>query len=100
MKTVPVQLDLPVTVMKEGDDFIAHSPALDLSSVGETADVAQKNLEEAAQLFFEEIISQGTFEEVLLELGWTKGNKEFLPPVLVSQNIKQFSVQGPADIYA
>lgn len=100
MKKVKIQFKLPVSILREGKSYVAYSPALDLSSVGQTAKEAQIHLEEAAQLFFEEIIEKGTFEEVLLELGWRRQNKQLIPPVLVSQRIQQFSVQGPAALYA
>jgi len=87
-------------VIKEGKSFVAYSPALDLSSVGQTAKQARANLVEAAELFFEEIIEKGTFEEVLIELGWRKVDKRLVPPEVISQRIQQFSVQGPAALYA
>ena len=49
---------LNVSVIKEGDRFIAYSPALDLSTSG-------KSLEEATLIFFEELDSNGTTSEVL-----------------------------------
>jgi len=87
-----VQFALPVIVLKEGESFIAHSPALDLSTVGDTFDEAKRRFEEAVQLFFEEIIKKGTVEQALTELGWQKQNKEYIPPLVVGTQTENFTV--------
>lgn len=92
MKKLQYQLSLPVSVLREGDSFIAYSPALDLSTVGETFEQAKARFDEAVQIFFEEISSKGTLNEVLSELGWQKQNKYFVPPAVVSHETEKFSV--------
>ncbi len=92
MNNVNFQFALPVSIIKEGNSFIAFSPALDLSTVGDTFEEAQKRFEEAVELFFEEITEKGTVEEVLTELGWQKNKQQLVPPQVVSTQTKQFSI--------
>lgn len=89
---IPLAFKLPVVFLKEGKRFVAHSPALDLSTSGKNFNEAQRRFVEAAVLFFEEIVRKGTMEEALLDLGWTKQNKTFRPPVVISQNVETISV--------
>ena len=70
MKNINIQFGLPVTILKEGNSFVAYTPALDLSTSGVSFEDAQKNFIEAVNIFFEELIEMGTLDEVLTELGW------------------------------
>ncbi|HJZ05545.1 hypothetical protein A2634_00065 [Candidatus Amesbacteria bacterium RIFCSPHIGHO2_01_FULL_48_32] len=87
-----VQFALSVIVIKEGDSFIAYSPALDLSTAGETYAEAKKRFEEAVGIFFEEISQKNTVDKALTELGWQKQNNEYLPPMVVGSQTENFSV--------
>lgn len=82
MKKVDIQIKLPVSFMKEGNDFIAYTPVLDLSTVGKNFEEAQKRFMEVVQVFLEELAEKGTLDEVLIELGWQKNNntEEFSIP--------------------
>lgn len=82
-------------VLKEGENFIAYSPAVDLSAVGESFEKAQENFKEIISIFFEELVEKGTLEEVLSELGWEKKKKNLTPPVVVSSQMQQFSLNQP-----
>lgn len=92
MNKVDFQFALPVSILKEGDSFIAFTPALDLSTVGDSFEQAQERFEEAVQIFFEEITEKGTAEEVLSDLGWQKLKEQLVPPQVVSNQTKQFTV--------
>ncbi len=70
-----INYTLPVLIFKEDNLFVAYTPALDLSTVGDTYDKALENFHEASSLFFEEVIKKGTLEEVLMEYGWKKTGK-------------------------
>lgn len=86
MKKVNFQVLLPVIILREGDAFVAYTPALDLSTAGDTLEEAQRHFTEAVQLFFEESHTMGTLEEVLLEMGWKRKDapgQEWVPPVVV-----------------
>jgi len=52
---------------EEGDKFVAYSPAIDLSTCGDTEEQARKRFIEAASLFFDEIISMGTVVNLKLK---------------------------------
>lgn len=92
MKKSQFQFALPVSILKEGDSFIAYSPALDLSTAGDTFEEAKKRFEEAVQLFFEEITAKGTVDEALTELGWQRKDNHLKPPVVISHQTETFSV--------
>lgn len=85
MNSTHFNFALPVDILKEGDSFIAYTPALDLSTVGDTFEEAQQRFKEAVQIFFEEINEKGTVDEVLTELGWQKYKNEFTPPIVCVQ---------------
>ncbi len=86
------KLNLTVVILKEGDKFVAYTPALDLSTYGKTLKEAQKNFVEAANLFLEEIKESDTVDEVLTGLGWTKLNREMVPPEVISHHTESFTV--------
>lgn len=67
-----VKANIPYFVSKEGSKFVAYSPAIDLSTCGSTEKQARKMFEEAANIFFDEIIEMGTLDDVLTECGWKK----------------------------
>ena len=76
---------LPVSFIKEGNKFIAYTPALDLSTSGDSFKQARGRFEEAVDIFFEEVIKKGTLEEVLTDYGWRKIKKNWSPPVAIGQ---------------
>ena len=88
-------MQLPVIFFKEGKKVIAYTPALDLSTFGDTLSQAQKRFAEIVEIFFEEIIKMGTLEDVLVEYGWEKHHDEFLPPTIISQGLTSVSVPFP-----
>lgn len=84
--------NLPVTFLKEDEQFVAYTPALDLSTAGKTLEEAKKNFTEAVEIFFDEIVAMGTLEDTLLDLGWKKKNEDFIPPVIISQGMESVKV--------
>lgn len=92
MKNLAIKFALPVSILKEGDSFIAYTPALDLSTSGDTFEAAQKNFKEAVNIFFEELAEMGTINDVLEGLGWQKQNNTFTPPVVVATQTESFSI--------
>lgn len=85
MKKTRVNLKLPVTFLKEGNQFVAYSPPLDLSTCGKTLEEARRRFGEAALLFIQELEKKGTLEQVLSDLGWEQKNSSFIPPLVVGQ---------------
>jgi predicted RNase H-like HicB family nuclease len=92
MKKVMLEFNLPVSILREGKKFVAFSPALDLSTSGDTHEEARRRFTEIVNIFFEELIQKGTLEEVLRNLGWRRVQKKWSPPVVVSQESKTVRV--------
>ncbi|OGM90293.1 hypothetical protein A2755_03835 [Candidatus Wolfebacteria bacterium RIFCSPHIGHO2_01_FULL_48_22] len=92
MKQMKIQAQLPVSFLREGKAYIAYTPALDISTSGRTFAQTQKRFGELVELFFEELMDMGTLETVLLELGWEKQNKKWVPPTVVAQQLHSVSV--------
>jgi len=82
-KTPDIQGEIPVIFFEEGGKFVAYSPALDLSSCGESLEEAKKRFGEAAAIFLREVSEMGTLDEVLAECGWHKASpgQRWVPPV-------------------
>ncbi len=81
-----IEARVPVLIFREGNKVIAYSPALDLSTCGDTEQQARKRFAEAVAIFFEEIIEMGTLEDVLQEYGWYRmpDQDKWCPPVYES----------------
>ncbi len=92
MNKTKFNFSLSVSILKEGDRFVAYSPAIELSTSGKTHKEAKKRFKEASSIFFEEIIENGTLEDVLKDLGWKKVRKQWSPPVVISQESQEISV--------
>ncbi len=56
-------------IWKEGNMYVSYCPELDISSCGENADLAKKNLVETILINFEETKKMGTFNQLLEECG-------------------------------
>lgn len=77
---------LPVIFLKEGKTIVAYTPALDLSTCGQTIEEAKANFEQAANIFFRECAERKTLDDVLLSLGWQRSAtrpKTWHPPEVV-----------------
>ena len=79
-----ISYHLPVVITKQNKRFVAYTPALDISTSGRTKQDVQKKFEELVAVFLEELAEAGTVGEVLTELGWTKQQKIWNPPKLIS----------------
>jgi len=86
---------LPVIFLKEKQEFVAYTPALDLSTAGKTIDEARIHFKEAAQLFLETCQTMGTLDEILEELGWEKQSGDWVPPLVVEQGSETVSISLP-----
>jgi TPP-dependent trihydroxycyclohexane-1,2-dione (THcHDO) dehydratase len=64
-----IEAKIPVLFFQEGKRVVAYSPALDLSSCGDTEKQARERFAEAVEIFIGEINEMGTVEEVLEECG-------------------------------
>ena len=64
--------NITVIFYKEGDNFIAHAPSIDLCTAGKSFDDAKSAFDEAFKLFINELEHDGNLEKVLSECGWKK----------------------------
>ena len=67
-----ISAKLHVEIFKEGKQFIAYCPALDISTSAESLAEVRKMFAEMVDIFLQEVIKMGTLEEVLLQSGWRK----------------------------
>ena len=79
-----LSFSLPVVITKQGRRFVAYTPALDISTSGKSEKDAKNKFIELTNLFLEELTEAGTIKEVLSELGWTRAEKKWVPPEVVS----------------
>lgn len=92
MKRLKFDVTVPVTIFKEGNVFIAHSPVLDIATSAHTFEKAQSRFTEAVEIFFEELIDTGTLDDVLSNLGWQKVRSKWAPPIQVYSDMQRISV--------
>lgn len=71
-----MELNFRIEIFKEGKQFVAVAPELNVSSFGDTEEEARVSLREAVELFLEECKRMGTLEDVLTEAGF-KPEKKF-----------------------
>lgn len=84
MPRANVQFNISLTILREGKKFIAYTPALDLSTSGDTFEQAKKRFGEAVSIFFEETLKCGTLDRALGELGWRKIGAQWTPPQIIA----------------
>lgn len=92
-----IHANLPMIYMREGDTFIAYTPALDLCAHGDSLQDAKEAFKATVELFFEEVIKRNTLPKVLREYGWTEAKKQcWLPPVVIGQDSRPINISIPA----
>ena len=67
-----VSIRFRAEVFKEGDEFVAVCPELDVSSFADSVEAAQESLREAVEAFMEGCQTLGTLDEVLEEAGFRR----------------------------
>lgn len=85
--------NLPVSLIQEGEQVVAYTPALDISTSGKDEAEARKRFGELVNIFFRDLLENGTLEEMLLELGWHKSKATWNPPVISQGSV---NVRVPA----
>ena len=85
-------LKLTVNFIKERNQVIAYSPALDISTVGKTEAHAKRRFDELVRIFLKDIMERKVTDEVLTELGWTKSyarsKPQWIPPAVKSIDLQ------------
>ncbi len=61
-----------IEIFKEGEEYVALSPELNVSSFGQTIEEAKSSIKEAIEAFMEECERMGTLEDVLEEAGFIR----------------------------
>jgi hypothetical protein len=89
----PLEISLPVTFITEGNQVVAYTPALDISTSGKDEAEAKEHFNELVGIFFKDLIESNTVDAVLTELGWQKVEKQWNPPVVSQQSM---NVRVPA----
>ena len=76
-----IPIRIPLSLWKEGDVYVSFTPALDLSTCGNTRDEAVRNMNEAANLFVQTAMERDCLLELLESYGWELAeNERWLPP--------------------
>lgn len=94
MGRVMLEFKLPVSILREGKKFIAYTPALDLSTSGDSHKEVRERFSEIVNIFFEEVVKKGTLDEVLRSSGWRRIRTKWQPPIVISQESQ--TVRVPA----
>ncbi len=87
-----LNVSVPVSVFREGKHYIAYTPVLDVSASGKDYTQVVKRFHEVVAIFFEEVMKKGALEEVLTNLGWREIKKQWMPPVLISQESQRIEL--------
>ncbi len=80
-----VDFELPVSVFRQGDVFVAYTPTLDMSTYGSSKVEARKNFAELVDTFFSSFDDARELALVLESLGWTKTKTTWQPPEIIEQ---------------
>jgi hypothetical protein len=94
-----LEVNVEVMLVKEGDYWVALSPALRVTGYGKTQAEAKKSFAVEADIFFEETAKRGSLEKLLIDYGWILSKGDFRPPTGVDQasiaNLLQAQVGKP-----
>ena len=85
-KIIHFEYNLPVSIFKEKNIFIAYSPALDLSTSGKNFNEVRKRFKEVVKIFFDELSDKDTLDQVLQEYGWKKTKQQWSAPTFVAHD--------------
>lgn len=78
------QIQFTTEIWKEGNAFVAWTPELDVSSLGNSVDEARHHLREAVSLFVEEAEKMGTLQDILDEAGYARMEEGWRAPELLA----------------
>jgi len=81
------QIVIRAEIFKEGRQYVALCPELNVSSYGESVNEARRSLQEAVSLFLEECVRLGSLQHVLEEAGFSH-TKTAIPQWLSPQPLE------------
>ena len=70
LNTIEMRISLGCFLRRDGDQWVAVCPAVDVGSQGADKREAIQSVQEAVQLWFESCIERGTLPQALRELGF------------------------------
>lgn len=95
MKEMKVDVNIPVSIFKEDNTFIAYCPVLDISTSAKSFEQVRSRFHQVVDIFFEETIEKGTLDETLLNYGWKKEKRTWSPPAIISCQPEKVSLSLP-----
>ncbi len=78
-------MDIPVTILREGNRFVAYSPVFDISTSGKTYKEVVKRFDELSSIYLEELVEAGTLHKTLSSFGWKRAKQGWQAPRIVGQ---------------
>ncbi len=92
-----LSVELEVLIVKDGGQFVAYCPALELSGYGDTVKEAKYSFQASIDIFLKDTQEKGTLQKILIELGWTLNRDYYTPPhVTLTDFINNISLLGAA----
>ena len=85
-------LTFTIQIFREGKQFVAYNPELDVSSCGPTLEKAKVNINDAIRGFLKSAVKMGTVSEILEEAGYIYRRKHWVDPELVTLDRMSVSV--------
>jgi len=85
------KLNVEIIITKEDQYYVVYCPDLELSSYDETIPKAKASFYEEVSIFLEETHKKGTFEQYLLNNGWTLRQRpkyQYEPPKRSAKNYR------------
>lgn len=82
-----MNFNLPVSLIREREQVVAYTPALDISTVGRNEEEVKTRFAELVNMFFADIVETGSIDQVLSELGWQKISGAWNPPLVSNEEI-------------
>lgn len=87
-----------VHTFREGGNYVAYVPELDVSSCGATVDDARRNIRDAVRGFLETSAEMGTLDQILTEAGYKLTSGGWEAPEFVALNRETESVPQRAGV--
>jgi len=95
MERASIKIEIPLATWKEEDQYVVWTPALDLSSYGDTEETALQHFAEALNLFFETALERNNLEQLLEEFGWEQVENNWRVPFQPLENSRSFTADVP-----
>ena len=89
-----MKLDYTVQIWSEDGQFVAHAMPLDVASSGATPEAARQAVDEAVGVFLATAESQGTFKQVLEDVGYRRGAGKWRSPSWLGVEQHTYQVAG------